>query len=70
MSASHVLDAFKSHLKLKNDAAVSRELEVAPPVISKLRHDRLKLCATMILRIHEKAPDVFPVKYIRDLMGD
>ena len=30
-------------LKLKNDAALSRALEVAPPVISKIRHGRLEL---------------------------
>ena len=32
-------------LKLKNDAALSRALEVAPPVISKIRHGRLPVGA-------------------------
>ena len=30
-----------SKLSLKNDAALSRALEVSPPVISKIRHRRL-----------------------------
>jgi len=34
-------------LKLKNDAALSRALEVAPPVISKIRHRRLPVGASM-----------------------
>ncbi|WP_295991662.1 hypothetical protein [Rugamonas sp.] len=38
---------------LKNDAALSRDLEVMPPVISKLRSGILRLGASMILRIHD-----------------
>jgi plasmid maintenance system antidote protein VapI len=37
---------------LKNDAALSRALEVAPPVISKIRTGRLKLGANMLVRLH------------------
>jgi hypothetical protein len=39
--------------KLKNDAALSRVLEVAPPVISKIRHNTLPIGATILLRMHE-----------------
>jgi hypothetical protein len=38
----------------KNDAALSRELEVAPPVISKMRHHRLAVGPALKIRIMEK----------------
>lgn len=38
--------------KLKNDAALARMLEVAPPVISKIRHGTLKFGASLIIRAH------------------
>jgi plasmid maintenance system antidote protein VapI len=40
-------------MQLKNDAALSRELEVAPPVVSKLRHARLTLGPSMAIKIHK-----------------
>ena len=40
---------------LKNDAALSRRLEVAPPVISKIRHSQLPIGASLILRAHEES---------------
>ncbi len=36
-----LLASLISRLSLKNDAALSRALEVSPPVISKIRHRRL-----------------------------
>ncbi|MDB5907617.1 MAG: hypothetical protein JWP34_1731, partial [Massilia sp.] len=48
-----VLDAIIAKLNLKNDAALSRALEVAPPVISKIRHRTLPIGATILLRMHE-----------------
>ena len=49
----NVLDAIIAKLKLKNDAALSRALEVAPPVISKIRHRTLPIGATILLRMHD-----------------
>ena len=46
----------------KNDAALARALEVAPPVISKIRHGRLPVGASLLIRMHE----VFDVS-IREL---
>ena len=37
-----LLASLISKLNLKNDAALSRALEVSPPVISKIRHRRLR----------------------------
>ena len=37
----------------QNDAALSRALEVSPVVISKLRHGKLTIGPSMILKAHE-----------------
>lgn len=62
-----LLDAVKVRLKLKNDAALSRLLDVAPPVISKLRHRRLPVSPALLLRIHDETG--LPVDELRGLMG-
>lgn len=48
-----LLDLAADILKCKNDAALSRALDVAPPVISKIRHARLPVGATLVVKIHE-----------------
>lgn len=65
---NHLLDALIDKLDLKNDAALSRALEVAPPLISKIRHGRLPIGASMLIRMHEVS-DV-SIKDLRALMGD
>lgn len=62
-----VLDAIIAKLKLKNDAALSRVLEVAPPVISKIRHRTLPIGATILLRMHEAS--AISIRELRALMG-
>ena len=57
---NHLLDILLGKMQLKNDAALSRLLEVAPPVISKIRHHRLPVGASLLIRMHD----------LRDLMGD
>jgi hypothetical protein len=63
----NVLDAIIAKLKLKNDAALSRALEVAPPVISKIRHRTLPIGATILLRMHEVSD--FSIRELRALMA-
>jgi hypothetical protein len=65
---NHLLDVLIERLKLKNDAALSRALEVAPPVISKIRHRRLPVGASLLIRMHEVSS--LSVRELRDLMGD
>jgi hypothetical protein len=48
-----LLDAIKTKLNLKNDAALSRALSVGPPVVSKLRSGELALGAVHTLRMME-----------------
>jgi hypothetical protein len=65
---NRLLDTVLDRLKLKNDAALSRALEVAPPMISKIRHHRLPVGASIMIRIHEISD--MSIKEIRVCMGD
>jgi hypothetical protein len=64
----NLLDAMIEKLQLKNDAALSRALEVAPPVISKIRHRRLPVGASILIRMHEVSD--LTVTELRKLLGD
>ena len=48
---NRLLDTLIENLRLKNDAALSRALEVAPPVISTIRHHRLPVGASLLIRM-------------------
>lgn len=50
-----LLDTLIEKLNLKNDAELCRVLEVQPPIISKIRHGKLSVGATILLRMHEKS---------------
>jgi hypothetical protein len=63
---NRVLDAIITRLDLKNDAALSRALEVAPPVISKIRHNTLPIGATILIRMHEISE--YSIRELRELM--
>jgi hypothetical protein len=63
---NRLLDALIARLRLKNDAALSRVLEVAPPVISKIRHHTLPIGPTLLLRMHEESE--FSIRELRQLM--
>ena len=63
-----LMDTLIERLKLKNDAALARELEVAPPVISKIRHRTLRVGATMLFRMHEASE--LTISELRNLMGE
>ena len=47
-----VLNHVKDHLGLKNDAALCRKMDVAPPVISLIRKGGLGIGAVNLLRLH------------------
>lgn len=65
---NNLLDTLRDRMKLKNDAALSRALEVAPPVISKIRHRTLPVGASLLIRMHEVTD--MSIRDLRDLMGD
>ena len=64
---NNLLDALIEKMQLKNDAALSRALEVAPPVISKIRHNTLPIGATILIRMHEISD--FSIRELRALMA-
>src|SRR5947209_19343689 len=65
---NNLLDSLIEKLHLKNDAALSRALEVAPPVISKIRHRRLPVGASLLIRMHEVSD--LSIRDLRTLRGD
>ena len=65
---NNLLDILRGNMRLRNDAALSRMLEVAPPVISKIRHRRLPVGASLLIRMHEVTG--MSIRDLRDLMGD
>ncbi|MFC7519080.1 hypothetical protein ACFQUU_29185 [Herbaspirillum sp. GCM10030257] len=65
---NRLLDIVIKKLNLKNDAALARTLEVAPPVLSKIRHGRLPVGATLLIAMHEETG--LSIRELRDLMGD
>lgn len=48
-----LLDALIEKFSLKNDAALSRKLEVKPPLICKIRRRRTPVTDAMLIRMHE-----------------
>ncbi|MBB3220189.1 hypothetical protein FHS02_000976 [Massilia umbonata] len=65
---NRLLDHLIDRLDLKNDAALARTLDVAPPVISKIRHYRLAIGASLLIRMHEVSD--IAIGDLRILMGD
>lgn len=64
----HLLDSLRKNMGLKNDAALSSALSVAPPVISKIRHHRLPVSGAILIRMHEVTK--LSISELRMLMGD
>lgn len=64
---SFLIDFLIRFALLKNDAELSKKLGIAPPVISKIRNNKLPVRSTLILRIH----DVFKIDIaaIKDAAG-
>lgn len=54
IGSNKLLDVVIATIGLKNDAALSRVLGVSPVVISKLRHGKLHIGPSMLIRIHEE----------------
>lgn len=65
---NRLLDALIERMSLKNDAALSKALSISPPVISKIRHGRIPVGASMLIRMHEESG--ISIRELRELMGD
>lgn len=64
---SRLLDELLHRKALKNDAALCRLLKLAPPLISKVRHGKIKISGDVMIRIHETFGIAFPE--MRQLLG-
>lgn len=64
---NRLLDALIDRLSLKNDAALAAALEVAPPVISKIRHFRLPVGASMLINMEEESG--LSIRELKKLLG-
>ena len=64
---NRVLDAIMEKLQIKTDVELSRALEVAPPVISKIRHNTLPIGATILIRMHEISE--FSIRELQAMMA-
>jgi len=67
-SPGRLLDTLAAKLNARNDAALARAIEVAPAIVSKIRHGRLPVGASILLRMHEASG--IDIRELRDLMGD
>lgn len=63
-----LIDKLIEVLDLKNDAALSRALAIEAPIISKIRHGKLPIGGTMLIRMHDISN--ISIKELRSLMGD
>jgi hypothetical protein len=65
---NRLLDTLMSRMNLKSDAALARALDVAPAMISKIRHKHSPIGAWLLIEIHELTG--IGIRELRDLMGD
>lgn len=68
LNPNALLDALIAELRLKNDAALCRKLDVAQSVISKVRHHRVPVTASLLIKMHDVTGR--SVRELRGLMDD
>lgn len=61
------IDTLIDELNLKSQAALARLVGVAPPVISKLRNNRLPMGPAILIHFHE-ATDI-SIKRLKEMAG-
>lgn len=65
---NRLLNVVMQRLHLKNDAALSKTLEVSPATVSKIRHMKLRIGGSLLIKMHEITD--LSIKELRGLMGD
>jgi transcriptional regulator with XRE-family HTH domain len=68
MNANNLLNYLITQFKLKNDAALAREMKISAPIISKLRNGHSNLTAVLLVAIHEQFD--ISIRDLRFLAGD
>jgi transcriptional regulator with XRE-family HTH domain len=67
-SPNYLPDFVIARLDLKNDAALARKLGITPPALSRIRHGKFPIGATLLIAMHEETG--MKVRELRSLMGD
>lgn len=65
---NNLLDSVLKKMDLRNDAAMSRLLNVAAPIISKVRRRHIPIGGALLIRMHEATG--LSIAELRKLMGD
>lgn len=65
---NHLLDSVLDRLQLENDSALCDVLDIAPSVISDIRHMRHPIDAAMLVRLHELTD--ISISGLRNILGD
>lgn len=66
--SGNLFNTIMADLGITSDRKLAEVLEVAAPVISKIRNGKLSVGATMILKAHETLD--YEVKRIRELLAE
>lgn len=66
-SASMMIDYLKEVLEITSDAKLCERLHIAKPTISKIRHGKLGVSATLLLAIHDETG--IEIKQLKRLLG-
>ncbi|CAN5883311.1 hypothetical protein BH11PSE12_BH11PSE12_18440 [soil metagenome] len=64
---NELLNTLLCIMSLKNDAALAHALEVAPHVISKIRHGHLDIGSTLLIRAHEESGAC--IRTMKEMLG-
>lgn len=62
-----LLNDVRNHLGVSSDAALCARLDLAPPVMSKIRHKKLTIGPTLLIRLHEETN--WSIKDLKARMG-
>jgi hypothetical protein len=65
---SHLLDTLQSLFRVKNDRQLANRLEVAAPLICKIRGSKVDVPPWLLIHLHEETN--FSVRDLRALLGD
>ncbi|WP_407999969.1 hypothetical protein [Pseudoduganella rhizocola] len=67
LNVGHLFDQMHRILKLRNDAALASILQVSPSVISRTRRRRIRLSASLMLRLHDVSG--LSIQELRAMLG-
>jgi hypothetical protein len=65
---ARLLDVLTERMRVKNDAGLSRLLDISKPQLSKIRNSKLPVGASILIRMHEVTR--FSILELREMMGD